>query len=84
MEVFVQFIKDNIWLVVMVAIAVVGIIAIGTILIINKIRTRNDKKPDRIVCDESEKKKSINKHRQCLTRKHIGNFFMFLMCFLIR
>ncbi len=57
MEVFVQFIKDNIWLVVMVAIAVVGIIAIGTILIINKIRTRNDKKPDRIVCDESEKKK---------------------------
>lgn len=40
MEVFVQFIKDNMWLVVMVAIAVVGIITIGTILIINKIRSR--------------------------------------------
>lgn len=44
MEVFIRFINDNIWLVVLMAIAVVGIIGISATLIALKVREKLAKK----------------------------------------
>lgn len=54
MEVFIQFILENIWLVVMVGIALLGIIVLGALLIINTIKSRNAKAPRMIAADDKE------------------------------
>jgi len=44
MSVFLQFLTDYLWLVILVGVAIVGMIAIGAILIVNAVRERRKRK----------------------------------------